>query len=136
MAICFRLSHQICSIDETCNKIAQNVPKSCVIYAYMEESGGVASRLSDACASVWRVTPLPLKEVLQFIDFRDLLRRCLAPWFILKRLIVVDRSEGGQQPNVSSELDKGLERGSMGSSRGDPRSQPVSGCHCGPMRVR
>lgn len=61
--LCLRLSHQIRSIDETCEKIAQSFPKAIRIFDAIRENGGLRYNLGAACASVWHIRSLPMTEI-------------------------------------------------------------------------
>ena len=64
--VCLRLAHQIHSIDQTYDKIAQSLPKAIRIMSAMESNGGILYSLGIASARVWKVKPMALVEVDEF----------------------------------------------------------------------
>ncbi len=63
LSLCLGLAHRVHSLDDTCDKIAQSLPKAIRIFNAMQKNGGLLSNLSAACAGVGKIAPLPLREI-------------------------------------------------------------------------
>ncbi len=63
LSLCLGLAHRVHSLDDTCDKIAQSLPKAIRIFNAMQKNGGLLTNLSAACAGVGKIAPLPLREI-------------------------------------------------------------------------
>ncbi|CAG2004010.1 unnamed protein product [Fusarium graminearum] len=63
-----RLAHQIFSLGETLDKMAQSIPKFEQIIKAARAEGKLFRNLCNACEAAWNVTPLSLHDVKGF-DF-------------------------------------------------------------------
>jgi len=76
--LCVTLLHQMRSLDDTCDKLAQSFPRAICIFNAVWEHGGLGHNLSAACARVGQIKSLPLTETRGLALGGIILGR--APW--------------------------------------------------------
>jgi hypothetical protein len=66
-AVCYKLGHQIYSMDDTHEKIVQSYPKAERTHNAMKGTGGIMKHLLVASEAVWHVKALPLSKLPEWI---------------------------------------------------------------------